>query len=140
MSDKDILCVATIRNGFDSWRCSRKGSMKHDGRLFCKTHHPPTAKEKDRIRSEKWQTEWKAEKEKRDAPAKEIKSLRDKLAASECRVRVAKDAIEGLKPCWPPEVFTGSSGDPGPVALKRCWDALALIDAPDSKVIAKAKG
>lgn len=43
--------------------CTRNGSLEHDGKLWCKTHHPPTVKAKEQARSAKWEAEYQARKE-----------------------------------------------------------------------------
>lgn len=35
-------CSATVRNGYHTYKCGRGATMEHDGKPFCKQHHPPT--------------------------------------------------------------------------------------------------
>ena len=72
-------CCGSVRG--DGWgrphQCARSGTLEHEGKLYCKTHHPPTVKAKDEERSARWRAEWAAEKaasEKKSAEAAEIKS------------------------------------------------------------------
>ena len=35
-------CAGPFMRGFRLNRCPRKGTLEHDGHLWCKQHHPPT--------------------------------------------------------------------------------------------------
>jgi len=60
-----------------SWRiypCGKNASMEHEGKHYCKTHHPPTVKAKADARTAKWRAKWDAldeAKEKARAEAAE---------------------------------------------------------------------
>lgn len=44
-------------------QCDKKGSLEHEGRMWCKAHHPPTVALKMLARDQKWM----AEREAKDA-------------------------------------------------------------------------
>lgn len=58
-------------------QCQKEGKLEHDGKWFCKVHHPPTVAAKDKERSEGWQKKWDAEaaanKAKREAAAEQAR-------------------------------------------------------------------
>jgi hypothetical protein len=55
----ETLCSEEVRNP-DIWSpykkyCSRKGTSKHEGRLYCKQHHPDAVKKRNDERDAKWE-------------------------------------------------------------------------------------
>lgn len=60
--------------------CQRNGSLEHDGRLWCKTHHPPTVEAKTKALHAKWEEERKQRDEQRRAENIN-RDLRDKALA-----------------------------------------------------------
>lgn len=90
-------CCGSVRG--DGWgrphQCARSGTLEHEGKLYCKTHHPPTVKAKDEERSARWRAEWAAEKaasEKKSAEAAEIKSK----AAEYDAIKAERDALRAV--------------------------------------------
>lgn len=116
-------CCGSVRG--DGWgrphQCARSGTLEHEGKLYCKTHHPPTVKAKDEERSARWRAEWAAEKaasEKKSAEAAEIKSKAaeyDAIKAERDALRAVNaelvEALEGLlKPKNPCALRTPANG------------------------------
>jgi hypothetical protein len=42
-------------------RCSRVASLEHEGKHYCKVHHPPTVEVKQKEKHTRWQQQWNAE-------------------------------------------------------------------------------
>lgn len=63
-----------------SCACRLNGTLEHDGRMWCKWHHPPTIKEKADEQAAQWAAERKYRAER--ARAENInRDLRDKALA-----------------------------------------------------------
>jgi uncharacterized Zn finger protein (UPF0148 family) len=88
-----------------SRQCTKTGAYEHDGKHYCKTHHPPSVKERDKKRLDEWNAKWEEERktnEQRYAANKEqqrkaseydaMKAQRDELLAALKRVVRADDA------------------------------------------------
>lgn len=60
--------------------CARSGSLEHDGKMWCKTHHPPTVEAKTKAQHVKWEEELKQRDEQRRAENIN-RDLRDKALA-----------------------------------------------------------
>ena len=41
-------------------RCPRNGTLEHDGKWWCKQHHPPSVKERDEVKHAGWDADWAA--------------------------------------------------------------------------------
>jgi len=52
-------CDGLVWSGFHNVFCGRKAGYEHEGRHFCKTHHPPSMKERSdksfQLYKEKWE-------------------------------------------------------------------------------------
>lgn len=57
--------------------CQRNGSLEHDGKMWCKTHHPPTVEAKTKALHAKWDAERKQRENERRAESIQ-RDLRDK--------------------------------------------------------------
>jgi len=64
-----IQCCKKVYDGrsFRSYQCKNAGSLEHDGKHYCKKHHPPTVAEKDRDRSALYDAKWKANRDAENA-------------------------------------------------------------------------
>lgn len=68
----------SMHRGF--YACTRNGSLEHGGKMWCKTHHPPTVEAKTKAQNENWMA--KARMQREAARAENIKSdLRDRAWA-----------------------------------------------------------
>ena len=56
-------CEAGVRSGYWSVACGKNAAYEHEGRWYCKTHHPPNVKAKQDARDAKWEADWKARRE-----------------------------------------------------------------------------
>ena len=46
--------------------CCKNAAHEHEGKWFCKTHHPPNILAKAEAKEAKWKAEWKARREAAD--------------------------------------------------------------------------
>lgn len=72
-------------------RCQHNGSLEHDGKMWCKTHHPPTVEAKEKAKSAKWEAEYQARKEndRRQAIERELGKMALKCMRETCPMNVA---------------------------------------------------
>ena len=87
MSDVKHKCCGSVcpPGSYRSYACGKNASLEHDGKHYCKLHHPPTVWAKRDARNAKWDAEFE-EKQKRTAEAS--------AAAAEQKRRA--EAYEGL--------------------------------------------
>lgn len=88
MTDKHTCC-GEIWHGFGFNRCGRGAKYAHEGNWYCKTHHPPTVKQKN----EAWRT---ALEEKRDAERKVREEAAAAKAETERRAALYPELLEAL--------------------------------------------
>lgn len=61
-------CAASVWDNWTNYQCRRKGILEHQGRLWCKQHHPPTYDAKRRAKQAKWEAlDREIEQKARDA-------------------------------------------------------------------------
>jgi len=89
MPDKHICC-GKVWGGFDFHRCGRGAKYAHEGNWYCKTHHPPTAQQKN----EAWRT---ALKEKWDAERKAREEAAAAKAETKRRAALYPELLDALK-------------------------------------------
>jgi hypothetical protein len=89
MADKHTCC-GKVWGGFGFHRCNRGAKYTHEGNWYCKTHHPPTVKQKN----EAWRT---ALKEKWDAERKAWEEAAAAKAEMERRAALYPELLEALK-------------------------------------------
>ena len=56
-------CEGHVFSNYWSRPCGKSAAHEHEGRWYCKTHHPPTVAAKSAARSEFLQAKWDAERE-----------------------------------------------------------------------------
>lgn len=118
MTDKHICC-GKVWGGFGFHRCGRGAKYAHEGNWYCKTHHPPTVKQKN----EAWRT---ALEEKLDAERKAREEAAAAKAETERRAALHQELLDALKQ-----------------ALEECiWpnERLSDVHAKARAAIAKAEG
>lgn len=77
-------CAACVWSGSDRpTQCERTGSLKHEGFLWCKTHHPPTRREREKARIA--QEDAEQEREARIIRERQDRQLRDESDLREFR-------------------------------------------------------
>ena len=77
--DKEKCAGVSYRFG-RSCACRRNGSLEHDGRMWCRSHHPPSIKQ----RADEQAAQWAAERKYRAERARFEninRDLRDKALA-----------------------------------------------------------
>ncbi len=76
MSEKHTCCARIYSGYLSSHACGKGAAYEHEGKWYCKTHHPPTAKAKNEARNAKWQAELdeKRAREKAAADAAAVKA------------------------------------------------------------------
>ena len=58
-------CVGRVWSGYGGWYpCGRGAAYEFEGKHYCKTHHPPSAKEKEKGREAKRKTQAREEQER----------------------------------------------------------------------------
>ena len=67
-SIKPKCCGQVSRAGpWGSYQCGKNASMEHEGKHYCKTHHPPTVKAKLDASRAKWRAEQDAQRAREQA-------------------------------------------------------------------------
>lgn len=82
-------------NGYYSSQCSRRGILEHDGKLWCKQHHPPTAEAKDAERRKRRDEKWAEQDRKLAASKAAWDELRRKAEAYD-RLVAALGRVESM--------------------------------------------
>jgi hypothetical protein len=57
-------CVGRIWGGFSYYSCGKKAKHEHEGKWYCKTHHPPTVQAKTDARNERWEKQFAEQRER----------------------------------------------------------------------------
>lgn len=71
-------CAATVWGDYNPYPCSRSWSLEHEGKWWCKKHHPPTVKKFNDDRNARWQA--KLDSEALSAKKKETERKLGELA------------------------------------------------------------
>jgi hypothetical protein len=80
MSAAKPICQGRIWNGFGYHDCNKSASLEHEGKHFCKIHHPPSIMERRLAANVKFQAKMNAEREAR-REANDALQERDRRAA-----------------------------------------------------------
>lgn len=108
------LCAGLVWSGWNHYPCSAGAKHEHDGRWYCKRHHPPAIKEKQDARTAKWEAKWRAEQEALAAEAEEraenarraalypelLEALRGMLREHDA-ITIAAGGKPGITDRWP---------------------------------------
>ena len=70
-------CSGRVWRDYSDFPCRSAGTLEHDGKWYCKKHHPPTVKEYERERNRRWEAKW-ADQDKVRAAAKREQALKDR--------------------------------------------------------------
>lgn len=87
-------CKAQVWSGYQAYPCNKTAKYEHEGRWYCKKHHPPTVEAKRIAKNEKLDrelAEWKAANEREEAIAK----------AKDAVIRAAEDWHSATFKEWP---------------------------------------
>lgn len=66
-------CSGSVWDNHWSYPCGKSANYEHDGKFYCKTHHPPTVKAKREAQNVKWEAESREQRERR-ASAQSVQS------------------------------------------------------------------
>ncbi len=107
MSDTVVKCAGHCQPT-DNWSlrppCSRNGTLEYKGKMWCKTHHPPTIGERNKaqhVKQDKRNEAWLVA-HKREAAIKEITALlidaakRWRVKGNPHTQQILTDAIDAL--------------------------------------------
>lgn len=79
---------------YRSYNCGKNASLEHDGKHYCKLHHPPTVWAKRDARNAKLDAEWEEKKRRADAYdqlVERVKELEQTLRTIDGRLRQCFD-------------------------------------------------
>ena len=137
-SIKPKCCGQVSRAGsWGSHPCGKNASMEHEGKHYCKTHHPPTVKAKLDASRAKWRAEWDAQRAREQAAsdaAAEQKRRADAYDQLAERVKELEGALRDAVDCG--MVPTSSAKDGG--ASK--YSAQVLVADRIRAALAKCEG
>jgi hypothetical protein len=57
-------CIGKVWGGYSSNSCGKKAKHEHNGKWYCKTHHPPTVEAKKEARNERWEKQFAEQRER----------------------------------------------------------------------------
>lgn len=69
MSEVKHACCEMVwaRGAYRGYPCGKGAQYEHNGRWYCKTHHPPAVQAKRDARNQKWEADYTARKAEEDA-------------------------------------------------------------------------
>lgn len=80
MDTEVVKCAGVVRASGRRWiggrkPCSNPGTLEHEGRLWCKQHHPPAVNAKQKAKDAAWNAKWDAEKREREQKARDAADI-----------------------------------------------------------------
>ena len=90
-------CEKKIWDRFHYHLCGKTARYEHEGKWYCKTHHPPTRKAYEDARNEKWQAKWDAQEQASREADKARAEMQRKAAAYDGLVAQRDALLEALK-------------------------------------------
>ena len=72
--------------------CGKTARYEHEGKWYCKTHHPPTVQEKRDARNKKWEEDWESQKQAM-RKADEARAEMQRRAADYDGLVIQRDAL-----------------------------------------------
>jgi hypothetical protein len=105
MSEKH-RCQKMIYGGsFHGRSCAKTAKHEHEGKWYCRTHHPPAVKARQVARDRGWHEKWARQDAERDRQ-KRIREAEDRLVAVALKLSFvrAMDEMAGLEPVGPPGI------------------------------------
>jgi hypothetical protein len=88
-------CCAIVYDGAWPFKCSKVGAYEHEGKHYCKVHHPLTIAEKDAARRERWSAECAARKKANAEQAEQMRRA-DCYPELLAALRLADEFIDGI--------------------------------------------
>jgi hypothetical protein len=92
MSEHKCCARVWSSGGYHHHSCGRTAGYEHEGKRYCKTHHPPTVKAKNEERDRKWLEKYSYKRAVEEEAAKA-------RAEQERRAECYSDLLEALKAC-----------------------------------------
>ena len=80
-----------------SYPCGKNASMEHEGKHYCKTHHPPTVQAKRDASHAKWKAQWDAQRVREQAARDAAAEQKRRADAYEQLVERVKELEEALR-------------------------------------------
>ncbi len=87
-------CQGRVWNGWSHASCLNGASMEHEGKYYCKTHHPPTVEAKRKARNEKWQADWDLQQTKSANEAARKAEIQRRAACFDDLLAALVDMVE----------------------------------------------
>ena len=89
-------CVGRVYSGhyIGSHTCNKTARYEHNGKWYCKTHHPPTVEEKRRAHAAKWEAKFNAEMAQRMQQHREHAEMQRKAAAYDTLLEALKEIVD----------------------------------------------
>lgn len=84
---------------YRSYNCGKNASLEHDGKHYCKLHHPPTVWAKRDARNAKWDAEWEEKKKKAAEASTAAEEQKRRADAYDQLVERVKELEEACKHC-----------------------------------------
>lgn len=102
MSEAKPKCCGQVcpPGSYRSYNCGKNASLGHDGKHYCKLHHPPTVWAKRDARNAKWDAEWEEKKKKAaeaSTAADEQKRRADAYDQLVERVKELEETLQAVK-------------------------------------------
>ena len=96
---REHKCEKKIWDRFHYHLCGKTARYEHEGKWYCKTHHPPTRKAYEDARNEKWQAKWDAQEQASREADKARAEMQRKSAAYDGLVAQRDALLEALVKC-----------------------------------------
>jgi uncharacterized Zn finger protein (UPF0148 family) len=86
-------CVDRVYSGhyIGSHTCNKTARYEHNGKWYCKTHHPPTVEEKRRAHAAKWEAKFEARMAQITQQHREHAEMQRKAAAYDTLLEALKE-------------------------------------------------
>ena len=98
MSEKHKCCGrVSPPDAWRSYQCGKNASMEHEGKHYCKTHHPPTVRAKRDASQAKWEADWRARRSREEAAARAAAEQKRKAEAYDQLVGQRDDLLAALR-------------------------------------------
>lgn len=99
MSEAKPKCCGQVSppGSYRSYNCGKNASLEHDGKHYCKLHHPPTVWAKRDARNAKWDAEWEEKKKKAAEASTAAEEQKRRADAYDQLVERVKELEEALR-------------------------------------------
>ena len=114
------MCEGRVWTGLRYCPCDKIGRQEHDGKWYCKRHHPPTVAAKEAARKEKWEADWAAQKRAMEEAQAAREEVQRRAGAYDGLVAQRDALLEALK-----TVLAAGRGTSGRIILEAADEAAA---------------